>query len=186
MTRQQSPSLSTDDTIRGWLTGRLPSDWFVAAPEVVTDREEITIIGTLAEPSLGAEAGEAERAAAQAGTAKEFRERTREQRMKIARELEHRSDRRVAWGVVVGERREVFTNVSVPVMTRLRQRDRIVLDTLVDSGVARSRSEALAWCVQLVGTHEKEWLSDLTDAMSAVRDVRDSGPRSEGSEPGSR
>ena len=178
MTRNQGPSLSTDETIRGWLTGRLPSDWFVGAPEISTDREEITIVGTLPEPSLGDGIADAERTAAHAGATKEFRERTREQRMTIARELEHRADRRVAWGAVVGERRELFTNLSVPVMTRLRQPDRITLDTLVHTGVARSRSEALAWCVRLVATHEKEWLDDLTAAMAHVSDVRRSGPRS--------
>ena len=35
-------------------------------------------------------------------------------------------------------------------MTRLRMQERHVLDTLVDASVARSRSEALAWCVRLV------------------------------------
>ena len=43
-------------------------------------------------------------------------------------------------------------------MTRLRQPQRLVLDTLVDAGVARSRSDALAWCVRLVGQHEEDWL----------------------------
>ena len=58
----------------------------------------------------------------------------------------------------VGERTEMFTQVAVPVMTRLRQKDRLVLDTLVAAGVARSRSDALAWCVRLVGQHESDWL----------------------------
>ena len=44
-------------------------------------------------------------------------------------------------------------------MTRLRQPQRMVLDTLVDAGVARSRSDALAWCVRLVGQHEDDWLT---------------------------
>ena len=48
-------------------------------------------------------------------------------------------------------------------MTRLRQPERIVLDTLVDSGVARSRSDALAWAVRLVGQHADEWLGELRD-----------------------
>ena len=50
-----------------------------------------------------------------------------------------------------GDTSELFTPASVPVMTRLRQPERIVLDTLVDAGVARSRSDALAWAVRLVG-----------------------------------
>ena len=67
----------------------------------------------------------------------------------------------MSWQVTVGERTELFTHVSAPVMTRLRQPQRQVLDTLVDAGVARSRSEALAWCVRLVGQHEDEWLAEL-------------------------
>ena len=96
--------------------------------------------------------------------------------MDIADEAEHRFGRKVAWGATCGERSEIFTNLSVPVMTRLRQRDRIVLDTLVDAGVARSRSDALAWSVRLVGKHAEEWLGQLRDAMRTVEDVRDAGP----------
>jgi hypothetical protein len=62
------------------------------------------------------------------------------------------------------------------VMTRLRQAERQVLDTLVDSGVARSRSEALAWCVRLVGEHADQWLTDLRTAMGSVDELRQRGP----------
>jgi hypothetical protein len=61
-------------------------------------------------------------------------------------------------------------------MTRLRLADRRVLDTLVASGVARSRSEALAWCVRLVGTNEEEWIQQLRDALVHVEKVRAQGP----------
>ena len=71
---------------------------------------------------------------------------------------------------------QIFTNLSVPVMTRLRQPERLVLDTLVDSGVARSRSDALAWCVKLVAANADEWLRDLREAMEAVESVRQQGP----------
>ena len=43
-----------------------------------------------------------------------------------------------------------------------------MLDTLVDAGVARSRSEALAWAVKLVGDHAESWLADLRGAMEEV------------------
>jgi hypothetical protein len=165
-----------NEKIRGWLTGRLPQDWFTAPVEVVVDREEITVVGTLSPPSMAEGASDAEQAAAGAGRIKEFRERTREQRIEIARELEHRSGRKVAWGVQIGDRRELFTTISVPVMTRLRQPERLVLDTLVDAGVARSRSEALAWCVKLVGKNAEVWLGDLRTAMEQVSKVRDQGP----------
>jgi hypothetical protein len=164
------------EKIRGWLTGRLPQDWFEGTPEVLLDREEITVVGALAPPATAEGASDAERAAAVSGRVKEFRERTREQRISIARELEHRTGRKVAWGVQVGDRRELFTTLSVPVMTRLRQPERLVLDTLVDAGVARSRSEALAWCVKLVGKNADGWLGDLRNAMEHVSKVRAEGP----------
>ena len=167
------------ETLRGWISGRVPADWFDAAPEVTVDREEITVVGRLPAPSgpEGAERSAAERSAAEAGTIREFRERTREQRMEIARELEHRAGRKVAWGAECGERRELFTHLAVPVMTRLRQPERLVLDTLVDAGVARSRSDALAWCVRLVGRNTEEWLAELRSAMETVERVRAQGPR---------
>ena len=96
--------------------------------------------------------------------------------MRIAREAERRFGRKVAWGAQAGSTREVFANLAVPVMTRLRQPERQVLDTLVDSGVARSRSEALAWCVRLVGRHTEDWLAELRAAMESVERVRRTGP----------
>jgi hypothetical protein len=164
------------DTLRGWLTGRLPQDWFTGPVTLELDRDEITVIGSLAEPEVADGASDAERAAAVRGRIKEFRERTREQRIEIARELQHRTGRTVSWGVQIGADRELFTTLSSPVMTRLRQADRQVLDTLVESGVARSRSDALAWCVRLVGTNTEAWLADLRQAMEQVAKVRAEGP----------
>jgi hypothetical protein len=164
------------DTLRGWLTGRLPQDWFTGPVTLELDRDEITVIGPLAAPEVAEGASDAERAAAVRGRSKEFRERTREQRIEIARELQHRTGRTVSWGVQVGDDREMFTTLSAPVMTRLRQADRQVLDTLVESGVARSRSDALAWCVRLVGTNAETWLADLRQAMEQVAKVREEGP----------
>jgi hypothetical protein len=168
--------MTNDETIRGWLTGRLPADWFEAAPEVVVDREEILVVGAVPAPTLAEDASDAERAAAVAGRVREFRERTRDQRMRIAQELQHLSGRTVSWGVSVAGHRELFTTLSVPVMTRLRQPERQVLDTLVDSGVARSRSDALAWCVRLVGRNADPWLAELRTAMEEVARVRATGP----------
>ena len=162
------------EKLTSWLTGRLPEDWFEGAPEVTVDREEILIVGRLPRPDAGAE-GEAAGAAEQ-GRISRFREDTREQRMRIAREAEHRFGRKVAWGAVCGETRAVFTSLSVPVMTRLRQPERLVLDTLVEAGVARSRSDALAWCVRLVGRNADDWLASLREAMKDVQRVRDTGP----------
>jgi hypothetical protein len=166
----------TIEKVRGWLTGRIPQEWFVGPIEVTIDREEITVIGPLAEPQVPEGASDAERSAAVAGRIKEFRERTRDARIGIARELEHRSGRKVAWGVSCGDVRELFTTLSVPVMSRLRQAERQVLDTLVEAGVARSRSEALAWCVKLVRKNADNWLGDLRDALQQVERVRSTGP----------
>ena len=165
--------------VRGWFTGRLPQDWFTGPLEVEVDREEITVVGTLSDPEVAPDASDAERAAAAEGRARHFRESTREERISVAREAEHRFDRKVAWGVRVGGERLLFTHLAVPVMTRLRQPERMVLDTLVGAGVARSRSEALAWCVRLVGRHADEWLRELRSAMEEVERVRAQGPDGE-------
>ena len=161
--------------VSGWFAGRLPDGWFTGPVELVVDRDEITVVGPLPEP----DAGEGDRAAARAGRIGRFREETREQRMAIADAAQERYGRSVAWGASCGDVREVFTNLSVPVMTRLRQADRLVLDTLVDAGVARSRSEALVWAVRLVGQHAEEWLNELRDAMESVDEVRRRGPGSD-------
>jgi hypothetical protein len=160
--------------VRAWFAGRLPADWFAAAPDIQVDREEITIMGMLADPAAGD--SEAERAAAAEGRIRRFREDTRSRRIEIAREAEHRFRRKVSWGVVCGPASEMFTTLSVPVMTRLRQSERRVLDTLVDAGVARSRSDALAWCVRLTGENADAWLSRLRAALRQVEEVRDQGP----------
>ena len=199
-TSKESAAPGAAEQLRGWFTGRLPDEWFEGAPEIVVDREEITIIGRLAGPAgtAGSEqgdaagqgdqaaesgqaagaAGEADSAAAAAalGRARRFREDTRDARIEMAREVEHTFGRKVSWGVVCEGRKVMFTTLSVPVMTRLRQSERRVLDTLVDAGVARSRSDALAWCVRLVGEHEDTWLGELREALRRVEQVRAAGP----------
>ena len=164
------------ERVRGWFTGRLPDDWQVQPPQITVDRDEITVMLAVADVDLPAKTSAAERDEARAGRVKAFREDTRTKRMAIAREAEHRYERKVSWGVRVGDRAELFTHLAAPVMTRLRQPQRQVLDTLVDAGVARSRSEALAWCVRLVGQHEEDWLGELRAAMSHVAEVRTKGP----------
>ena len=162
--------------LEGWLAGRLPDGWFTGAPTVTVDREEILVVGELPAPTLDEGADEAARAAAAHGRIERFREETRDERIDVARQAEHRYGRKVAWGARIGDVEELFTTLSVPVMTRLRQPERLVLDTLVDAGVARSRSDALAWAVALVGEHASTWLEDLRGAMSAVDDLRARGP----------
>ncbi len=175
MTSQSAPDDRSGEA-RGWFTGRLPQDWFTGPVDVTVDREEITVVGILPAPEVAEGASDAEKAAAADGRARSFREATRDQRIAIAREAEHRFDRKVAWGVVVDGRRLLFTHLAVPVMTRLRQPERLVLDTLVAAGVARSRSEALAWSVRLVGSNADAWLGELRSAMEQVDRVREQGP----------
>ena len=140
------------------------------------DREEITVLLTIADVDLEKGASEAEAAETRAGRIKAFREDTRDKRISIAREAEHRFDRKVSWGVTAGDRSELFTHIAAPVMTRLRQPQRQVLDTLVDAGVARSRADALSWCVRLVGQHADEWLAELREAMTQINEVHKKGP----------
>jgi hypothetical protein len=173
---QQADLPPADDAV-AWLTGRLPADWFTSAPTITVDREEIIVIGELPAPEVLADTTTAEAAAAAShGRISRFREDTRETRVVIAAEAEARYGRKVAWGASIGETSVLFTHLAVPAMTRLRQDERRVLDTLVDSGVARSRSEALAWCVRLVGEHTDDWLSSLRTAMSEVDKLRAEGP----------
>ena len=167
------------EQVRGWFTGRLPEEWRAEPAQVDVDREEITVVVAVADPAVGADVSADELRAARAGRAKAFREDTRDRRIEIALEAEHRFGRKVSWGVTVGGaegHRELFTHLAAPVMTRLRQPERKILDTLVDAGVARSRSEALAWCVRLVGQHEGDWLAELREAMHTVDEVRSKGP----------
>jgi hypothetical protein len=170
--------MTTNDTeVAGWIRGRLPDDWFTEAAEVTSDREEILVVGTLAAPEgVDGEPDGAEATAAAKGRISRFREDTREQRIGIAQEAEARYGRSVAWGASTGGETHLFTSLGVPVMTRLRQPERAVLDTLVDSGVARSRSEALAWCVKLVGDNEAAWIGKLRDALTSVERARAEGP----------
>ncbi len=171
----QQADLPAADDANAWFAGRLPDGWFTGEVEVSVDREEIIVVGEL--PVLGEEfTDEAQSTAAEAGRISRFREDSRDERIEIARQAEHRYRRKVAWGARLGGTEEMFTTLSVPVMTRLRQPERLVLDTLVDAGVARSRSEALAWAVRLVGEHAQQWLGELKQAMATVDDLRARGP----------
>ena len=172
--RSHEHDVPAAEGVDGWFTGRLPDDWFDGAPEISVDRDEIVVVGRIPAPADAAD--EVAKAEGEAGRITRFREETRETRMKIAREAEHRYGRKVAWGAQVGDTRQVFTTLSVPVMTRLRQPERHVLDTLVEAGVARSRSDALAWCVRLVGKNADDWLTELRTAMESVQQVRERGP----------
>jgi hypothetical protein len=164
------------EELSGWFAGRIPAEWFLGPPKVTVDREEIMVVGTLSEPDLPADAGPEAREAALAARVSGFREDTRGKRMRIADEAQRRFGRQVSWGASCGDLTASFTTLSVPAMTRLRMDERRVLDTLIEAGVARSRSHALAWCVRLVAERQEDWLKDLRDALRKVHEVRGEGP----------
>jgi hypothetical protein len=167
------------EQVTDWLTERLPASWFTNPAKVSVDNEEILVVGELPAPQRPRGTSEAAAARACLERVKRFREDTREQRIRIATEAEHHFGRKVSWGAACGDQKVLFTSLSIPVMTRLRLPERAVLDTLIEAGVARSRSDALAWCVRLVGSHQADWIRDLQAALEAVQRVRAAGPASD-------
>ncbi len=171
----------SEDEVGEWFATKVPDHWFNAAPVVRVDRDEILVVGELAEPASSTPGptttGGTDHQIVCTAHITAFREDTRAERMAIADEAEVLWDRKVSWGVRCGGHDLLFTTQSVPVMTRLRLDERAVVDTLIAAGVARSRSEALAWCVRLVGQHQGEWIDQLREAMSTVDRVRAEGPR---------
>lgn len=161
--------------LEAWVRQRVPESWFTDL-EVSADHEEILVIGTLEEPQRDEDEGDSVHAAACETAVITFRETTREARISIAREAERTLGRTLSWGANCGAVRALFTSNTVPVMTRLRLPERRVLDTLVDAGVARSRSDALAWCVRRIGEREADWLEELREAFAHVEAVRHAGP----------
>jgi hypothetical protein len=163
--------------IAAWFAGRIPEGWFEGPVTIEIDQDELQVVGSLPSPELPDGASDEELRVAEHARISGYREDTREARMRIAEEAQPAFRRTVSWGAQCGGSRVLFTTAGVPVMTRLRLADRRVLDTLIDAGVARSRSEALAWSVRLVAQHEADWIQELRDAMSSVEEVRARGPR---------
>lgn len=173
--RQSAPPATSEQELRSWFAGSIPDDWFSAPITIVFDRDEIVVSGDLAVPKLNDGDDMSIAATARIGT---FRESTRDQRISIAQQAEERFKRRVSWEATCADEVSSFTRASTPVMTRLHLEDRQTLDTLIDAGVARSRSEAMAWCVRLVADNEAAWLGDLREAMTDLEALRDQGPAS--------
>ncbi|TMC02310.1 MAG: hypothetical protein E6J30_11540 [Chloroflexi bacterium] len=168
--------MAVPDELQTWFASRVPKDWFTGGLEIMSDGEEILVVGNLPDVELAGGTSAAARAAAQDARIDRFREETRDDRVRIAREGERHFRRKVGWGARCGDQMKLFTTASVPVMTRLRMPERSILDTLVAGGVARSRSDALAWCVRLVGMHQKDWIKGLRDALVKVDEARGKGP----------
>lgn len=174
--KQTAPPALTDAELSGWFAGRLPDKLFTSPPTISTDRDEILVVGAVDDPEVPADATDATRAAARSARIQRFRDETRDARIQVARDAERLFGRKVSWGARCGDVEELFTTLGVPVMTRLRLQNRRTLDTLIDAGVARSRSEALAWCVRLVAQHQSDWIASLRQALSNVENVRGQGP----------
>lgn len=174
--KRATPAALTGEELAGWFAGRLPDRLFTGAPTITTDRDEILVVGAVDEPEVPTDASDATRAAARSARIGRFRNDTRDARIQVARDAERLFGRKVSWGARCGDVEELFTTLGVPVMTRLRLQDRHTLDTLIDAGVARSRSEALAWCVRLVAQHQSDWIASLRQALSDVEKVRGEGP----------
>jgi hypothetical protein len=170
----ERPLLDVEE-VAAWFAGRVPDEWFDGPVQIRADRDEIIVTGSLPVPSNAPPGEDAARLAAASRVAA-FREASRLDRMRVADSAQQRWQRHVTWAARCGDEEVVFTDASVPVMTRLRFAERQVLDTLIDSGVARSRSEALAWCVQQVGRHQGEWIGRLREAMTEVERIRAEGP----------
>ncbi len=166
-TKTDTTKTDSKQEITDFFRAKVPEGWFAGPVEAQADGDEVLVVGKLPDGEGSASA-----------RVKAFREETRDERIGIASEAEHKFGLKVSWGASVGDDRYLFTHLNVPVMTRLRMPERAVLDTLVDAGVARSRSDALAWCVRLVGKHEADWLKDLRDALVHVEKARESGPTS--------
>ena len=166
---------SEREAVRAWFTGSLVDDWFNGPPELTVDDYEILVVGELPGVELETDSKDA-RQVAEAARVERFWNDTRARRIDIATDAESRFARKVSWGARCGGAERLFTTASVPVMTRLNMAQRNTLDTLVDGGVARSRSEALAWCVELVGRNETDWIDRLRSALNAVEQERSNGP----------
>jgi hypothetical protein len=159
--------------LRAWLTGEVPADWFLEPVELHIDHDEILALGRITPPPPGGPVS---------GTAQRidrFRGETREIRARISAVAEDRYARRLSWGVRCEDAVQLFTTVAVPVTARLRMPERAVLDTLVASGVAQTRSDAVGWCVRAAAQSHEEWLGELRDAAATVRRMR--GERGPGS-----
>lgn len=153
--------------LTAWFAQRLAPAWLGDGWEVLADSDEVLVVMA---PGLDPDAP---------AVIAQFRAASRDRRVEVAAAAEATFGAKVSWGVRLGDMVHLFTTASVPVMTRLRLPERRVLDTLIDAGVARSRSDALAWCVRLVGRNEGEWIEELRAAFQQVAEVRGKGPRTE-------
>ena len=170
------PPATTTQELEAWFIGSLPDAWFTGPISVVFDRDEIIVSGALPEPEIE---NDNQKSVGEQARIEMFREETRPTRIAVAARAEAKYQRKVSWVATCGDSISSFTQANVPAMTRLSFAQRSTLDTLIEAGVARSRADALAWCVTLVGRNESAWIDELKEALESVAAVRDDGPHSE-------
>jgi hypothetical protein len=158
--------------LQSWVQERAPVNLLAGPPETTLYEDEVVIVLPLAAAGTDAELPDEERRAAERRLIARRREETRPWRMKLARELQAKLGRPVAWGMRVGESQLLFTTRSAPVMTRLGRAEREVLDTLVAAGVADTRSAALAYAVRAFAAEHIDWLAEVREAIAQVEQVR--------------
>ena len=159
---------ASTNEITGWVSGALPPDLYQGPPSIDVDVDEILVVGDVGAPEVpeGLDA-QGTTAAEQARIAR-FREETRDRRIAVARQAEARYGRPISWGATAGATTERFTSVHARIATRLGLDHRKVLDRLVAAGIAKSRGQALAWCVDLVQKNEEAWLTRLKEALDTL------------------
>jgi len=168
------PTAITD--IQSWFDSHVDDEWGSSSVKVRVDDDEILAVVTFASDSDDQPEDPNDKEIAIKRSVRQFRQSSRQSRMSVADAAQELFERKVSWGVKAGDDTYLFTHVTAPAMTRLRMGEREVLDTLVNSGVATSRSEALSWCVKFVRDNESDWLKSLRDAFKSVEEVRNAGP----------
>jgi hypothetical protein len=158
--------------LQAWLQEHVPAHLLAAPPDIAVYDDEAVIVLPLVVAEPGAALSDEERRAAERNLIARRREETRPWRMKLARELQPKLGRSVAWGMRAGGSEALFSTRSAPVMTRLGRAERDVLDTLVAAGVADTRSAALAYAVRAFAAEHADWLDEVRDAIAQVEQVR--------------
>ena len=165
-----------DAHVVAWFAGRLPDEWTAAGePELTVDREEVTVVITIAEPELADDADGPTRAEAVAGASAgsartpraTHRDRPRGRAPVRTKGCVGRAGRRPD-RAVHSSRRPGHDPVASARTTCARHPRR--------AGVARSRADALAWCVRLVGQHTDDWLAKSRAAIADVERLHAEGP----------
>lgn len=160
-----------NDELVQWLAARLPEALLAAPPRLALYDDELVAVLSPLVPELESDDEDQRRGHERALIAR-LREETRPLRMRLAAELQPLLGRPVAWGMRLGGSEALFSTRTVPVMTRLNRREREVLDTLVATGVADTRSAALAYCVRVFASEHDDWLGEARAVAEQAQQVR--------------